>query len=106
MNPFIRRTVGIVDVKFGANVIVIEPANLYGVTSAMRRSSGLSLKSKKEQRLESVAGSSPTRSFANWSRSGTTASFHMALCSLTISSATVRRPEAQSFGGRLNSAIM
>ena len=30
MNPVIRRTVGIVDVKFGANVTVVEPANLYG----------------------------------------------------------------------------
>jgi acetyltransferase-like isoleucine patch superfamily enzyme len=30
MNPVIRRTVGIVDVKFGANVTVIEPTNLYG----------------------------------------------------------------------------
>ena len=30
MNPVERRTVGIVDVKFGENVTVIEPANLYG----------------------------------------------------------------------------
>ena len=30
MNPVIHRTVGIVDVKFGANVTVIEPTNLYG----------------------------------------------------------------------------
>jgi acetyltransferase-like isoleucine patch superfamily enzyme len=30
MNPVRRRTVGIVDVKFGANVTVIEPTNLYG----------------------------------------------------------------------------
>ena len=30
MNPINRRTIGIVDVKFGANVTVIEPANLYG----------------------------------------------------------------------------
>ena len=30
MNPIIRRTAGIVDVKFGANVTVIEPTNLYG----------------------------------------------------------------------------
>jgi len=30
MNPVIRRTVGIVDVKFGGNVTVVEPANLYG----------------------------------------------------------------------------
>jgi acetyltransferase-like isoleucine patch superfamily enzyme len=29
MNPVKRRTVGIVDVKFGGNVTVIEPANLY-----------------------------------------------------------------------------
>ena len=30
MNPVRRRTVGIVDVKFGENVTVIEPTNLYG----------------------------------------------------------------------------
>jgi acetyltransferase-like isoleucine patch superfamily enzyme len=30
MNPVIRRTVGIVGVKFGENVTVIEPTNLYG----------------------------------------------------------------------------
>ena len=30
MNTVIRRTVGIVDAKFGKNVTVIEPANLYG----------------------------------------------------------------------------
>jgi acetyltransferase-like isoleucine patch superfamily enzyme len=30
MNPVERHTVGIVDVKFGENVTVIEPANLYG----------------------------------------------------------------------------
>ena len=30
MNSINRRTIGIVDVKFGANVTVIEPANLYG----------------------------------------------------------------------------
>ena len=30
MNRINRRTIGIVDVKFGANVTVIEPANLYG----------------------------------------------------------------------------
>ena len=30
MNPVKRRTVGFVDVKFGANVTVIEPTNLYG----------------------------------------------------------------------------
>src|SRR5215467_8101355 len=30
MNPVRRRTAGIVDVKFGVNVTVIEPANLYG----------------------------------------------------------------------------
>src|SRR5438445_13468175 len=30
MNPVIRSMVGIVDVKFGANVTVIEPATLYG----------------------------------------------------------------------------
>ena len=29
MNPVKRRTVGIVDVKFGGNVTVIEPTNLY-----------------------------------------------------------------------------
>jgi acetyltransferase-like isoleucine patch superfamily enzyme len=30
MNPVIRRTIGIADAKFGKNVTVIEPANLYG----------------------------------------------------------------------------
>jgi acetyltransferase-like isoleucine patch superfamily enzyme len=30
MNPVKRSTVGFVDVKFGANVTVIEPTNLYG----------------------------------------------------------------------------
>src|SRR5260370_34621684 len=30
MNPVRRSTVGFVDVKFGANVTVIEPTNLYG----------------------------------------------------------------------------
>jgi len=30
MNPVNRRTVAIVDVKFGSNVTVIEPTNLYG----------------------------------------------------------------------------
>src|SRR6266516_2581944 len=30
MNPVKRRTVGIVDVRFGENVTVIEPTNLYG----------------------------------------------------------------------------
>ncbi len=30
MNPVKRRTVGFVDVTFGANVTVIEPTNLYG----------------------------------------------------------------------------
>ena len=30
MNPVICRTVGIADVKFGENVTVIEPTNLYG----------------------------------------------------------------------------
>ena len=30
MNPINRRTIQIVDVKFGANVTVIEPTNLYG----------------------------------------------------------------------------
>jgi acetyltransferase-like isoleucine patch superfamily enzyme len=30
MNPVRRRTAGIIDVKFGANVTVIEPTNLYG----------------------------------------------------------------------------
>lgn len=30
MNPVRRQAVGIVDVKFGANVTVIEPTNLYG----------------------------------------------------------------------------
>jgi acetyltransferase-like isoleucine patch superfamily enzyme len=30
MNPVKRHAVGIVDVKFGANVTVIEPTNLYG----------------------------------------------------------------------------
>src|SRR5438067_13746131 len=30
MNPVNRRTVGFVDVRFGANVMVIEPTNLYG----------------------------------------------------------------------------
>ena len=30
MNTIKRRTVGLVDVTFGANVTVIEPANLYG----------------------------------------------------------------------------
>src|SRR5438094_9588082 len=30
MKPVIRRTVWMVDVKFGGNVTVVEPANLYG----------------------------------------------------------------------------
>ena len=30
MNPARRLTVGLIDVKFGANVTVIEPTNLYG----------------------------------------------------------------------------
>src|SRR5467141_3000353 len=30
MNPVTRRMVGFVDVRFGANVTVIEPTNLYG----------------------------------------------------------------------------
>jgi acetyltransferase-like isoleucine patch superfamily enzyme len=30
MNPVRRHTVGIVDVKFGPNVTVVEPSNLYG----------------------------------------------------------------------------
>src|SRR6516225_8884833 len=30
MNPVTRRTIGFVDVTFGANVTVIEPTNLYG----------------------------------------------------------------------------
>jgi acetyltransferase-like isoleucine patch superfamily enzyme len=32
MNPVKRRAVGVVDVKFGENVTVVEPVNLYGCT--------------------------------------------------------------------------
>ena len=30
MNPVTRRTVAFVDVRFGANITVVEPTNLYG----------------------------------------------------------------------------
>ena len=66
--------------------------------SAMKLSSDLSWRYREEQRSENAAGFSPTRSFVSWSRLGTTVSFRMAQCSLTICLATAVPPESRNSG--------
>jgi carbonic anhydrase/acetyltransferase-like protein (isoleucine patch superfamily) len=85
MNSVIRHTVGIVDVKFGVNVTVIEPANLYGCDIGDETFIGPFVEIRKGAKIGKRCRINPTRSFAIWSRLGTTASFGAERCLLTIS---------------------